>query len=98
MKSLDSKKDLFEGTDTNLAGKMLLASLGAWLVGKSVNTKVRGNVNEVTAISNALLASKSLQEELRSPGATVESVTVKLRAKQASATEFERVIGVPWPL
>lgn len=82
----------------NLTGKIFLASLGAWLVGKVVNTKLRGNRDEVTAVSNALMASRRFQEELRRPGATVQSVIEKLRIKQMSAAEFERVLGVRWPL
>lgn len=82
----------------NLTGKIFLASLGAWLVGKYVNTKLRGNKNEVTAVSNALVASKRFQEELRSPGASVQSVMDKLRVKHLSAAEFERVLGIKWPL
>lgn len=82
----------------NLTGKIFLASLGAWLVGKVVNTRLRGNESEISAITNALLASKRFQEELRRPGATVQSVIEKLRIKQMSASEFERVLGVRWPL
>ena len=77
---------------------MFVASLGAWLVGKYVNTKLRGNRDEVTAISNALSASRRFQEELNKPGATVDSVVDKLRIKNMSAAEFERVLGVRWPL
>jgi uncharacterized protein YacL (UPF0231 family) len=82
----------------NLTGKLLLASIGAWLVGKVVNTKIRGNSEEIRAVANALMASKRFQEELRRPGATVESVAEKLRLKQMTAVEFERILGVRWPL
>lgn len=97
MEERDSES-LNEGAYINLTGKLMLASLGAWLVGKVVNTKLRGNQNEIQAVANALLASKKFQEELRSPGATVQSVMDKLRVKQMSAAEFERVLGVRWPL
>lgn len=82
----------------NLTGKIFLASLGAWMVGKYVNTKLRGSRDEVAAVSNALMASKRFQEELRRPGATVQSVIEKLHIKQMSAAEFERVLGIKWPL
>jgi hypothetical protein len=98
MKSTSDAENLFEGGYLNLTGKILLASLGAWLVGKVVNTKLRGNQDEITAVSNALMASRRFQEELRKPGASVQSVIEKLRIKQMSASEFERVLGVPWPL
>lgn len=92
------KEKLNEEYYLNLTGKLLVVSLGAWLVGKLVNMKIRGTRNEITAVSNALLASKRFQEELNRPGASVESVMEKLRVKQMSASEFERVLGVRWPL
>ena len=96
--SKEEKDTLQEGAYLSLTGKMLLASLGAWLVGKVVTTKVRGCQDEITAVSNALMSSRKFQEELNRPGATVESVMAKLRVKQMSASEFERVLGVRWPL
>ncbi len=92
------KQTLQEGGYLSLTGKMFVASLGAWLVGKYVNTKIRGSQSEVNAIANALSASRRFQEELSKPGASVDSVVEKLRVKNMSASEFERVLGVPWPL
>jgi len=97
MEERDSET-LIEGAYLNFTGKIMLASLGAWLVGKVVNTKLRGNQDEIQAVANALMASKKFQEELRRPGATVQTVMEKLRVKQMSASEFERVLGVRWPL
>lgn len=94
----DKEDVLNERLYVNLTGKLLLASLGAWLVGKVVNTKIRGNQDEITAVSNALMASRRFQDELNKPGASVQSVIDKLRVKQMSASEFERVLGVKWPL
>ena len=98
MESDEKLEDLNEGYYLNLTGKLLLASLGAWLVGKVVNTKIRGNQDEMSAVANALMASRRFQDELHRPGATVQSVIDKLRVKQMSASEFERVLGVKWPL
>ena len=58
----------------NLLGKILFVALGAWLVNKVTNIKIRGSESEIRAVSNALLASKRFQEELRKPGATIDSV------------------------
>jgi hypothetical protein len=98
MESSKHSEALDEGLSLNLTGKIFLASLGAWMVGKYVNTKIRGSRDEVSAVSNALMASKRFQEELRKPGATVQSVMDKLHVKQMSASEFERVFGIKWPL
>jgi hypothetical protein len=86
------------GLKVNTLGKIFFATLGAWLIGKTVNTKLRGSRKEVETIANALSASKRFQDELNRPGASVESVVQKLGIKHMSANEFERVLGIPWPL
>lgn len=91
------KKQLNE-LRVNLLGKVFFATLGAWMVGKMVNTRLRGNRNEIQAIGNALASSRRFQDELSRPGATVDSVVQKLGVKNMSASEFERVLGVRWPL
>lgn len=92
------KTVLSEDLYFNTTGKLFLASLGAWMVGKYVNTKLRGNRDEISAIANALMSSRKFQEELNRPGASVESVMEKMRVKEMSASTFERVFGVRWPL
>lgn len=82
----------------NLLGKVLFATCAAWVVGKHVNTKLRGTKEEIEAVANAMLASKRFQDELKRPGATVESVMDKLGLKHATAKEFERILGIPWPI
>lgn len=82
----------------NLLGKIFFASVGAWVVGKPTNLKLRGTPEEVKAVTDAMKASRLFQEELNRQGATVESVMVKLGLKHAAAREFERILGVPWPL
>jgi len=82
----------------NFIGKLFFATLGAWLLGRAVNTKLKGSQEQIQAVANALSASKKFQDELSRPGATVDSVVQKLGVKHMSATEFERVLGVPWPL
>jgi hypothetical protein len=82
----------------NLLGKILFVALGAWLVNKVTNIKIRGSESEIRAVSNALLASKRFQEELRKPGATIDSVMNKLNIKHMSAKEFENQLGIRWPL
>jgi hypothetical protein len=98
MESDRDDETLAEGGYLNLTGKIMLASLGAWMLGKIVNTKIRGNQSEVSVITNALLASRRFQDELRRPGASVQSVIEKLQVKNMTAIEFERVLGVRWPL
>lgn len=82
----------------NLLGKIFFAAVGAWLVGRATNIKIRGTQEEVQAVTSAMMASRRFQEELERPGATVESVMQQLGLKHASAREFERILGVSWPL
>ncbi len=82
----------------NLLGKIFFAAVGAWLVGRATNIKIRGTQEEIQAVTSAMMASRRFQEELERPGATVESVMQQLGLKHASAREFERILGVSWPL
>ena len=82
----------------NFLGKVFAASLGAWLVGRHTGLIIRGTREEVDAVSNAMLASRRFQDELGRPGATVESVMQKLGLYHATQREFERILGVEWPL
>lgn len=82
----------------NLLGKIFFAAVGAWLVGRATNLKIRGTPDEVEAVTHAMMASRRFQDELSRPGATVEDVMQCLGLRHASAREFERILGVPWPL
>lgn len=82
----------------NLLGKIFFSAVGAWLVGKATNLKIRGTPDEIEAVTYAMMSSRRFQDELSRPGATVESVMQCLGLKHASAREFERILDVPWPL
>ena len=79
-------------------GKVFAMAAGAYLLGKASHIKVRGDAAGIEALKRALMSSKRFQDELRKPGATAQSVIQKLGLKNASAAEFERRTGVPWPL
>jgi len=97
MESMETKRPLGE-LHLNLTGKLLLASIGSWLVGKAVNTSIRGTVDEVESVKKAMIATKILHEELRRPGASVESIVSKMKDKNSAAQDFENLFGIPWPL
>jgi len=84
--------------NTKTFEKIFFAVISSWLLGRPTNTKVQGSQEEVDALMAALLASKNFQDELNKPDASIESVTVKLGAKHLSASHFESVFGVSWPL
>ena len=82
-----------------LMGKILFASIAAWLVGKVIgNIKIKGTQEQIDAVHNAMMSSKRFQDEISRQGSTMDSVTAKLGLKHASASEFQRILGVPWPL
>ena len=83
---------------TNLLGKIFFATMGAWLVGKAVNTAIRGSQMQVEVVTNAALATKKLHEELRRDAVTVNEIMQLLEIKHSTAREFEREFGIPWPL
>ena len=95
-------KELNEGIFSNYhistVGKLFLAGVAAWLVGRASNLKVRGTQDEIDVLKNALMASKKFQDELNRPGATVQSVMDRLQLSRITAQEFERKLGIPWPL
>lgn len=94
----ESKKGPLNELHMNLLGKVFLATVGAWLVGKATHTKIRGTQHEINTLANAMTASRRFQDELKMPGASVQSVMNKLGVKHMSAREFERVFGIRWPL
>jgi hypothetical protein len=78
-------------------GKIFIASVAGWLLGRTTNLKVRGSKQEVEKLAAALVNSRKFQEELAKPGATAETVIAKLGLKNASVEDFERITGIPWP-
>ena len=57
---LNRKSSLNEsGSRSNLTNRLLIASIGAWAVGKYVNTKLKGSREEIRTIAEALSASKN---------------------------------------
>ena len=53
---------------------------------------------EIDAVTNAMVSSRRFQDELNKPGASVSSVMDKLNLKHATAKDFERILGIPWPI
>lgn len=94
----DTKAEKLEEAKLSTVGAIFAMAAGAWLVGKASHIKIRGDANEIELLKNALMSSKRFQDELKKPGATAASVIQALGLKNASASEFQRKTGVPWPL
>lgn len=78
--------------------KILLASAMSWLSGQGTNVKFRGSVDETKVFVDVLLATKSFHNAVNQPEITLENLMSKLRTKQEKAFQFERKLGIPWPL
>lgn len=104
---LEVNESLNESTDPeplnelfkmSTVGKLFLAGMAAWIMGRSSKLKIRGSRTQIDAVANALRSSRRFQREIAKPGATVQSVMEKLKLKNASASRFKAILGVPWPL
>lgn len=92
------------------AGKIFFAGVAAYLTGIGLQRagskqpppklpfKIRGTPEQIKAVIEALVASKSFQQELKKPGATVESVIDKLNLRNMTKERFRQVTGKPWPI
>lgn len=94
----EMNEGFFDGYEISTVGKIFLAGVAASILGKMSNIRVRGTPDEIEALKDALSASRAFQDELHRPGATVQSIMDRLHLKNISAEEFERRLGVPWPL
>lgn len=94
----NAKKQPLQELHLNLLGKIFLTGVAAWLVGKATNMKIRGSMDECQTVADAMVASRRFQDELDRPGATVESVMEKLDVKHMTASKFEAVFGIPFPI
>lgn len=79
-------------------GKLFFASLVAYLAGAKSVVKLKATPEQIKAISDAIVASREFQDEVKRDGATIESVIEKMRIKNLTAADFKRITGFPWPL
>lgn len=93
--------NLKESFGLSTTGKIFFAAVAAYLAGKVASgsfLKLRGSPDELRAIADALVASKAFQDELKRPGATIDSVIEKMNLKNMTAAKFKQITGKNWPL
>lgn len=103
----ESKEQLNEFS-LSWAGKLFFAGVASYLAGVGLQKmgtpapklpfKIRGTPEQIKAITDAIVASKAFQEEIKKPGATVESVIQKLNLRNMNKDRFKQLTGRPWPL
>lgn len=110
--SEQKKENLDESLDESLswAGKLVFAGIAAYLghsaykgikaasAPPKIPIKIRGNPQQIKAFIDAIVTSRSFQQEIGRPGATIEGVFEKLKIKNMSRNQFERLTGKRWPL
>ena len=80
-------------------GKLFFASLLTTMTtGQKSPFKVSGDPKKLEVLAKAVQSSKRFQDELKRPGATVDSVIRQMDLKNMDAKAFEHTFGVKWPL
>ena len=80
-------------------GKIVFASMIATMVtGQRSPFKLSGDPRKINVLARAIQSSKRYQDEIRRPGATVDSVFRALDLKHVDARNFKAVYGADWPL
>ncbi len=83
------------------AGKLFFASAAAYIAGKVIKNmplKIKGTKQQLDAIAGVIVASKAFQDELKKPGASIESVVKKLNLRNMSRNQFQQITGKAFPL
>lgn len=83
------------------AGKLFFAGAAAYIAGKVIKNmplKLHGSKEQLRAIADAIVASKAFQDELKKPGASIESVVKKMNLRNVTRQRFEQLTGKAFPL
>ena len=80
-------------------GKLVFASLlVSMTTGKSSPFKLSGDQRKIDILAKAVKSSKNFQDEIKRPGATVDSVIRAMDMKNIDARNFKSVFGAEWPI
>jgi len=80
-------------------GKLVFASLLASMAtGQRSPFKLSGDPKKLEVLAKVVQSSKRFQDEIRKPGASVDSVIRAMDLKNIDARTFRAHFGAPWPL
>lgn len=89
----------FKNYKMTTLGKLFFSSLVvSMMTGQKSPFKISGDKKKIDVLVRAVQSSKRFQDEVKRPGATVDSVIRAMDLKNVDAKNFEQVFGVPWPL
>ena len=84
------------------AGKLFFASVATYIVASGIGSKlplkVRGNKQQMQALTDAIMSSKEFQGKIRKPGAKVEDVLRSMNLKNMSKQRFKQITGNDFPV
>ena len=95
---MKKEKTIKENNQYDLFDKIFLKAVSGLVVGKKVNVQFQGTRRELEVVSEAIDATRKFQNELNRPGASLDSILHRLGKKHVAASEFEKVLGISWPL
>jgi hypothetical protein len=80
-------------------GKLVFASIITTMVtGQRSPFKLSGDPRKIEILAKAVQSSKKFQDEIKRPGASVDSVMRALDSKHIDAKNFKSIFGADWPL
>ena len=89
----------FKNYKMTTLGKLFFSSLVvSMMTGQKSPFKVSGDKKKIDILVRAVQSSKRFQDEVKRPGATVDSVIRAMDLKNVASENFEQVFGVPFPL
>ena len=95
---MKKEKTIKENNQYDLFDKIFLKAVSGLVVGKKINVQFQGTRRELQVVSEAIQATRNFQDELNRPGASLDSILYRLGAKHIAAVEFEKTLGISWPL
>lgn len=95
---MKKEKTIKENHQYDLFDKIFLKAVSGLVSGRNLNVQFHGTRRELEVVAEAVEAAKNFQKELNRPGASLDSIIHKLGVKHVAAAQFEKVLGIPWPL
>lgn len=89
---------ILENRNLGVYQKIFLASLGSWMVGRPMGTRIKCGRQIHEAILAVTTATTEFDAALHDPGTSLSVIRERLSAKTEAAEAFERVTGLKWIL
>lgn len=101
LEALDNSSFVLKEVSLSWAGKLFFAAAAAYIAGKVIKNmplKISGTKQQLSAIADVIVASKTFQDELKRPGASIESVVKKLNLRNMTRDRFKQLTQKDFPI